>query len=585
MASPPLQVEDQTDEDFFNQLVDDEIDSTRSGPGVEEGDDADKAKVFRNPSINEVATAGVSGENVGSGVNAEQDKGDGAVPTLWENREDVSVTSSESVAPSNVIESGDVAVGAESLPSTSIGKDSGSSGSGVKEVQWSSFYSDSHIQDGFGSYSDFFNELGDATRDPFDNAVNQGSSRAEFNNTSSVFQNPVEDLSSQNFMQHQENQNYGVAGKQAVDGQDLNSSQNWEELYPGWRYDPGTGEWHQLEGYDANTSMNAQIAGGRIDSNQRSDAHYFQQTTQSISMMGSVAAECTGGRVSDWNQISQGSVQYPAHMVFDPQYPGWYYDTIAQEWRSLESYNSSLNHSTIVDNKQQNQTGSVFSGNFFTNQNHTSHEQVENYGLKGFSGQSQVANWDESASVYCQQQKNIWQPETVSESDAIGFTVIQQAPSLYGSQFHVNNYSNQQTGSKSLVTGASYIQKSHSFDGTNEVSGFQSFTPGENLSQHHNQMNMDRSQQMQFSPAYFDGQESVNLPQQPQQSDARFSYAPKEQWSSAGRPPHPLVTFGFGGKLLVMKDNGSFPTNPSYGHQVRPFLFWFWLTSKLQFFY
>lgn len=567
MASPPLQVEDQTDEDFFNQLVDDEIDSTRSGPGIVEGDDADEAKVFRNPSISEVGTAGVSAGNVESGVNVEQGNGDGAVSTLSDTGEDALVTSSKFVTPGTVIESGDEAVGEESLPSTSIGENSGSSGRGVKVVQWSSFNSDSHLQGGIMSYSDFFNELGDRTRDPFDNAVNQESSGAEFNNMSSVSGNPVEDLSSLNSTQHQESQNYGVAREQAVDGQDLNSSQHWEELYPGWRYDPRTGEWHQLEGYDANASMNAQIAGDGIVSNQRSDAHYLQQTTQSLSITGSVAEECTGGSVPNWNQISQGNVEYPAHMVFDPQYPGWYYDTIALEWRLLESYNPSVNHSMTVNNNQQNQTGSVLSGNFFTNKSHTIHEQVENYGLKGLSGQSQVADWDGSASDYCQQQKNIWQPETVSESDAIGFTAKQQMQNLYGSQFHVNNFSNQQTGSKSLGIGASYEQTSHGFDGTNEVSGFQSFTPGENLSRHHNQTNMDLSQQMQFSPAYFDGQKSVNLPQQPHQSDTQFSYAPKERWSSAGRPPHPLVTFGFGGKLLVMKDNGSFLTNSSYGHQ------------------
>ena len=242
MASPPLQVEDQTDEDFFNQLVDDEIDSTRSGPGIVEGDDADEAKVFRNPSISEVGTAGVSAGNVESGVNAEQGNGDGAVSTLSDSGEDALVTSSKFVTPGTVIESGDEAVGEESLPSTSIGENSGSSGRGVKVVQWSSFNSDSHLQGGIMSYSVFFNESGDRTRDPYDNAVNQESSGAEFNNMSSVSGNPVEDLSSLNSTQHQESQNYGVAREQAVDGQDLNSSQHWEELYPGWRYDPRTGD-------------------------------------------------------------------------------------------------------------------------------------------------------------------------------------------------------------------------------------------------------------------------------------------------------------------------------------------------------
>lgn len=565
MASPPLQVEGEPDEDFFDQLIDDQVDSTRSGPGFVEGDDAEEEKVFRGPIISEVGTAGVSGRNGVSGVNAEQDHGDGGVSALSDNGDNVLGTSSKSVTSSSVIESGDAAVGVESVPSTSIGKNYGSSGTGVKVVQWSSFNSDSDLQGGTEPFSDFFNELGDDTTDPFDNVVDQLSSGAEFNDLSSLPINPAEDLSPFNSTQHQESQTYGAAREQAVDGQDLNSIQEWENLYPGWRYDPSTGEWHQLQGYGTNASMNSHTAADGIVSNQRSDYHYLQQTTQSVSMVGTELAECRGGSVFSWNPISQGHVEYPPHMVFDPQYPGWYYDTIAQEWMSLESYNPSVNHSTTVDNNQQNQTGSVVSGNFFTNSIHSGHEQVENHGLKGLNAQSQVANWDGCASDYCQQQKNIWQPETVSESDAIAFTAKQQVQNLYGSQ----------TCSKSLGTGASYEPTSHIFEGTNEVSLFQSF------SQHHNQMNMDLSQQMQFSPAYFDGQKSVNLQQQQYQSEPQFSYAPKGQWPSAGRPPHPLVTFGFGGKLLVMKENGSFLTNSSYGHQVRLDLFWFWLTSGL----
>lgn len=30
-------------------------------------------------------------------------------------------------------------------------------------------------------------------------------------------------------------------------------------------------------------------------------------------------------------------------------------------------------------------------------------------------------------------------------------------------------------------------------------------------------------------------------------------------WSSVGQPPHALVTFGFGGKLIVMKDTSGGP--------------------------
>ncbi|KAA3465463.1 Protein transport Sec16B [Gossypium australe] len=60
-------------------------------------------------------------------------------------------------------------------------------------------------------------------------------------------------------------------------------------------------------------------------------------------------------------------------------------------------------------------------------------------------------------------------------------------------------------------------------------------------------------------------QKSVNVAQQPLQSSQPFPYASNTGTSSAGCPPHALVSFGFGGKLIIMKDssllqNSSFVT-------------------------
>ena len=65
------------------------------------------------------------------------------------------------------------------------------------------------------------------------------------------------------------------------------------------------------------------------------------------------------------------------------------------------------------------------------------HEQVANNGLKCLSGQSQVVNWDGSAGDYYKQQKNIWQPETVSESDPIG-CIAKTASASYEQVSHVS---------------------------------------------------------------------------------------------------------------------------------------------------
>lgn len=75
-----------------------------------------------------------------------------------------------------------------------------------------------------------------------------------------------------------------------------------------------------------------------------------------------------------------------------------------------------------------------------------------------------------------------------------------------------------------------------------------------------------------FSTAHYDNPvwnptETLNLPlENEQNAQAHFSAVTSQNFldvsqqlggtrSSAGRPPHALVTFGFGGKLIVMKDN------------------------------
>jgi hypothetical protein len=50
-------------------------------------------------------------------------------------------------------------------------------------------------------------------------------------------------------------------------------------------------------------------------------------------------------------------------------------------------------------------------------------------------------------------------------------------------------------------------------------------------------------------------------------SHTQFGYSPHEERSSAGRPPHALVAFGFGGKLVVMKETSSMATNFNSGNQ------------------
>ena len=582
MATSPFELEDQTDEDFFDKLVNDEIEFTGSGSSFVKNDGLDEAKAFSNLSIAEVGSVGVDS---GSGDNGEMGHEDLVVPAasldaneetlvgegsnsmiLGDTNESSSVVGEESVSsmiPEKTNEGSEVGIGEEGALHSAVDENSVSTGTGVKVVQWSSFGSEMDVSGGgFGSYSDFFSELRENSEDPFESVAKMDKSGTESNFVEGVPENLVADLGASNYGQHQEGQYYGAVTGQNKDGQDLSSSQYWENLYPGWKYDTNTGQWYQLEGYDANASTNADITvdanahamGNAVLSDHTTGGYYQQQTAQAQSVVGTVDEGCTTGGVSHWNQISQGNMQYPAHMVFDPNYPDWYYDTITKEWKLLETYTPASNQLTSVDHNQQ-----------YQNQN------VENHGSQSLVSQEHVANWDGSVSNYNKQIGNMWQTQHVANSDTKGFTESHKLGNHYGSIGHLTDSVDLQSGFIPHGSLTQYEQPNRSVDGSSRVAEFQSFISNENFSQHQNQEKKDLNQHMHFSPAHLDSQKPAIFSQQLLQSGTQFSYAPSEGRSSAGRPPHALATFGFGGKLIVMKDNNSFLRN-SYESQVRSYL-------------
>jgi hypothetical protein len=587
MASPPFEVEDQTDEDFFDRLVNDEIDCTGSGASAVQNDVVDEAKALSNLSIAEVdATGADSGGNVGLGVvdgemglndlvasasfDASEDtmfgkESDSLTPGNAKEYDSVVDKVSMSSLPGNTNEGSEVGIGEEGALDSAVGKNSEPSGMGMKVVQWSSFGSEVDAgSGGFGSYSDFFSEMGDNSGDPFTSVANMGKLGTESNVVDAVLENPVADLGASSYGQHQESQFYGVGTGEHVNSEDLSNSQYLENLYPGWKYDVNTGQWYQLAGNDAsanttanidtNANANARAVSDEVLSDHAVGAFYQQQIGQAQSVVGTVAEGYTSnttGSVSHQSQLSQGTMQYPAHMVFDPQYPGWYYDTITNEWKLLESDIPTSNRLKSVDTNQQ-----------YLSQN------VENHGSQSLVSQEHAANWDGSESTYNQQSLNMWQTQNVAKNDAIGFNGNKKLGNHYSSVGHLTDSVNQQSRFNSVGSLVQYEQSNQSVDGSSKVLGFQSFIPNDHFPQHQSQAKKELNQLMHFIPAHLDSQKPVIFSQQPLQSGTQFSYAPTEERSSAGRPPHALVTFGFGGKLIVMKDNSSFSTN-SYGSQVR----------------
>ncbi|KAJ7944743.1 Protein transport protein sec16 [Quillaja saponaria] len=546
-SNPPFHVEDQTDEDFFDKLVEDDEEPIK--PGRDKGNDSDDAKAFANLSVGDGDAAFENLDGVKTGFESKGEKGlvDFDPGSMGAHAEEInSLVSTSSVGCDSVMApSTDDGIVSEFASDSTVSKGNGVNSSGVKEVGWNSFHADS-VQNGghgFGSYSDFFSELGDDSGGfPGKMSDNLSSQVKSSNEVKSDGLN-----NSVNYVQYEHGQGYDASSEQSTNEQDLNSSQYWENLYPGWKYDSNTGQWYQVDGY--NSPATAQ---GSLDSNEvnswpansdiKAEVSYMQQTAHSV--VGTVTETGTTESVSNWNQLSQENNGYPEHMVFDPQYPGWYYDTIAQEWRLLETYSPSI-QSTV----QGHENGYVSTGTFTQNDNRF-------YGgSRGLDG-----SWDVSYGNNHQQGFNMYPNANTSKKESAGsFVGNQQLDNSCGSKIPVSK--GQQNSSNSFGAVPLYNKSSPS-NGTVEL---QRFIPGGDIVQQFDYSNAKLDNQKQFSNDYGGSQKSVNYSHQSFQGGHQLSYAPHEERSSAGRPPHALVTFGFGGKLLVMKDSSSMSS--SYGSQ------------------
>lgn len=627
-SNPPFQVEDQTDEDFFDKLVnddDDDVDlkvtatsslaSTTSGPVFTDGDESDEVKAFANLNLNEADDSDKNDKKMGvddldgklesepNGVVSEVVEIDAKGVVGVEESNGV-LESSNSFEFAGVVEENNENVGAEVFSgATTFSKSGGSGALGVKEVQWSAFSTKQAQSDsnGFGSYSDFFTELGENAGDSSANMVNNFVN--EIKGISANEKHESAHLDSSHYEDSQDSYNYVTAAQESREGQDLNSSQYWENQYPGWKFDPTTGQWYQVDGYNAGVDVqgtaDSNPAGDWTTSDGKTEVSYLQNTAQSVA--GTLAesgttenvtnwsqtsylndasgaesnwnqvsyVSSTGGTRSEWNQGSQVNNEYPSHMVFDPQYPGWYYDTNAQEWRLLETYISSSQSTTGgQDQLKQNVPMLADTSSHYDDQKtFDTYKQNMNYTSEGFAAQSQDYNWAGSFGHHNHQNSNMWQHGTaVNPESGTDYGQNQHLENHYGANVSGNNHVNQQNSSNYGGTIPYYEGATQSQKDFSAIGGSQNFVHAHNFSQQFYQPIIEQSEQKQGSDEYFANQSSVNFPQQQFNGAHQFSYAPTSGRSSAGRPPHALVTFGFGGKLIVTKGNDS-NGGSSYGSQ------------------
>ncbi|CAI8589145.1 unnamed protein product [Vicia faba] len=590
-SNPPFQVEDQSDdEDFFDKLVEDDDDMEPVKSSHKGVDDFDDVKAFANLSIGDVDAAAAAtlekfdaGE---SGVEVKEDlsslKSDVSLIGGHDEQEGNLLIASSSVECDGKTDLVTDVIGRSELTELSdVGKSNEVASSGIKEKGWNSFHADANDGTGFGSYSDFFSELGDQSGDfpaiSHDNLNSQANVVNEAQNvgfntsvdylqyqgvqgydTSFEFANHTDKQgdglnSPVNYVQYQEGGVYDASSNQHSNGQDLSSSQNWEDPYPGWKYDHTSGQWIQIDGYDTTaTSQQTSEANTAVDwsaaADGKTEISYLQQTAQSVA--GALAETGTTESVSSWNQASQGNNGYPEHMVFDPQYPGWYYDTVAQEWRSLETYNSSI-QSSVHGLENGHTSTSNSSLNNINNNMYSEYNQAGHYGSQGTGSQAVNGSWNSSYGVNQQQQGfDMYTTEATTKiRDNIATGGNQQVNHSYGSSMSgINDHVNTSSPFGSI---ASYNKVNHDHGLTNGTFEPKTFVPRGDFAQQSNYSNTKFDEQKQFSNVFAEIQNSHSYSQQSIQGG---QYAPHAGRSSAGRPSHALVTFGFGGKLIIMKD-------------------------------
>ncbi|KAG5588936.1 hypothetical protein H5410_039450 [Solanum commersonii] len=627
-SNPPFLVEDQTDEDFFDKLVNDDDDdvgfkvttsSTGLGAGASsvyvDGNETDEVKAFADFSISDDVDSGVeTGKKEGEKVDKSDDSNakPGLVVEGNGEKSSGSLVSLTSVGSDGLLdESSNGNLETEVTDGKTENHASGSSNSGVKEVGWSAFHADPVTNDasGFGSYMDFFSELGDKNGDATGNVgenVNKGSTVSpaeQVHDKKQVHETAyLENTSS--LTQGQDSYAHDATTEQVADGQDLNSSQYWENLYPGWKYDASTGQWYQVDNYESGANVQGSTDSSLV-SDGTSEVLYQQKTAQSVSgnaaesgttesvtnwnqgsqVNGSTEnvtnwnqasdntsavtdwnqvslASDAGGVTADWNQASQLNNGYPSHMVFDPQYPGWYYDTVALEWRSLESYRPSA-QSTVQGESQLDQNGLASVQTFSYNndqRNYGAYGHNDNSRFQGFSSSGGDYNWSGTLGNYNQHSSNMSHNENAAKSNHMSeYSGNQQLENHYNQDFSASSHFNRQISNHyegTVPYNAKAIQNQND----------QQFLPGGGFSHQFSQPTLQHHEQKHASSDYYGTQTTANYSQQAFQSSQQFGHAPTAGRSSAGRPPHALVTFGFGGKLIVMKDYSS-SGNSSFGSQ------------------
>lgn len=347
--------------------------------------------------------------------------------------------------------------------------------------------------------------------------------------------------------------------------------QSWENMYPGWFYDYASNEWRQIEGFTsgavAGLMENPVSASNDGADDFSSGKNEVLPSQMEVMSQGDQFLNTATGfsQVSTWHGAQEyvtlsseepmevtrayasASVheQQLAHNVPEPQqqvywedqYPGWYYDYQAQEWRqSAQSRQSDGPSQGMGLAAQVADSADVSRGD------------------SSLVSPMPQGGWMEHQSEYQYDAKqNIFWPER-SQNSGGNMTAISRGMSF-------NSWAASDVGRSSTQQSSDGILN-ETFQGSGVGKEAWNGLPGYE--------NSVANLYGQSQPEYAQVKADVFGNQVPNQAPFSFSHvqqyaqthnAPRTVTeglrSSAGRPPHALAAFGFGGKLATMKATSS----------------------------
>ncbi|XP_047080749.1 protein transport protein SEC16A homolog isoform X2 [Lolium rigidum] len=373
--------------------------------------------------------------------------------------------------------------------------------------------------------------------------------------------------------------------------------------YPGWYFDTNTQEWQSLESYQQAivTQVNASSAvqdganhggiapsdGVNYNAKQTKDLAVHSQVAQQNGFTNSYCPQNQWQPDAFANSVQPGSVTNSLAGSFygsdehaqaesfssstNPQVAFSTAETSTSHYGSLQNDYSTIDSqqasykgfepSTVYQPSQKvSQSSTGNQGSFKAFEPSTGHHLGEN---KGFAPSTAYKGFTPSTinQAGTDHHTKGFEPSSGHQAGYMGSqpSTDQQAGYM-GSQpstDHQSSYMGFETSTK------------QGYGAANGVINTQGFVP---MGSMYNSQNQARANtQAHLSNSYLGTDNSMNFSQQQfngtNASPMQFGYSPQEAMSSAGRPPHALVAFGFGGKLIVMKETSSMATNFNSANQ------------------